>query len=444
MTRSGSFAAISARLDRHFLITQSGSSIRTEIAAGFTTFLTMAYIIVVNPTILSQAGVPFSGALFATCVASAIGTLLMGLIANYPFALAPGMGINAYFTFTVVLAMHYDWRVALGAVFISGAVFSVLTLVKVRALIVDAIPLSLKTAVGAGIGFFIAFIGLKNAGVITGSSTTFVTLGDIVSENVLLALLGLLLIAVLMARRVRAAMIIGITVVTLLAMIMGTAERPSAVFASPDWKSTFLALDIRGALSLGLLDVVFVFLFVDMFDTIGSLVGLGRHAGFLDADGRLPRLTRALFADAIASMAGALLGTSTVVTYIESATGVSEGGRTGFTAVVVSILFLLAAFFSPLLGSVPAIATAPALIIVGVLMIRSVLSIKWDDLTEAVPAFLTIVAMPLTFSIANGLAFGFIFYPAMKLLTGRSREVKPLVYVLAGLFILRYAYLGRD
>ena len=441
MRRGTPFAAISHAIDRQFLISESGSTIRTEVVAGMTTFLTMAYIIVVNPTILAQAGVPFSGALFATCVASAVGSLLMALIANYPFALAPGMGINAYFTFTVVLSMNYDWRVALGAVFISGAVFTLLTLVRIRALIVDAIPVSLKTAVGAGIGFFIAFIGLKNAGVIAASPTTFVTIGQVISSSVALALLGLLVIAVLMARRIRAAMIIGITVVTLLAMAIGVAQRPSGFLAKPDWHSTLGALDIRGALHLGLLDVVFVFLFVDMFDSIGSLVGLGRHAGLLDSDGRLPRLNRALFSDAIASMVGAVLGTSTVVTYIESATGVSEGGRTGFTAVIVSLFFLLAAFFSPILGSVPVIATAPALIIVGVLMTRSVLSIKWDDLTEALPAFLTIIAMPLTFSIANGLAFGFIFYPAMKVLTGRAREVKPLVYVLAVLFILRYAYL---
>lgn len=429
-------------LDAFFGLSASGTSVRTEMLAGATTFLTMAYIIVVNPTILSDAGVPFTGALFATCVAAAIGTLLMGLIANYPFALAPGMGINAYFAYTVVLTLNYPWRVALGAVFISGMVFVVLTLVRVRALIVDAIPMTLKTSVAAGIGLFIAFIGLKNAGVIAASPATFVTLGKIVSKETALALIGVLLIGALMARGFRSAMIIGILAVTVAAMVLGIAPPPQGIVQKPDWQSTLFQLDLRGALQVGLFDVVFVFLFVDMFDTIGSLMGLGQQAGFLTPEGRLPRLTRALFADATATVAGACLGTSTVTTYIESATGVSEGGRTGLTAVVVAMLFLLAAFFSPLAAAVPAIATAPALIIVGVFMISAVMTIKWNDLTEAIPAFLTLLAMPLTFSIANGLALGFIFYPLLKLLTGRGREVSWLVYLLAALFILRYVYLG--
>jgi AGZA family xanthine/uracil permease-like MFS transporter len=431
-------------LDKYFRLSEQGTTIRTEVMAGLTTFLTMAYIIVVNPTILSDAGVPFTGALFATCVASAFGSLLMGLTANYPFALAPGMGVNAYFTYTVVLGLKYDWRVALGAVFISGVIFAVLTLVRVRAMIVDAIPMTLKISVAAGIGLFIAFIGLKNAGVVVASPATFVTLGHLISWPTGLSLIGLLLIGVLMARRVRGAMIIGIVAVTIAAIALGLSQPPTGIVQKPDWHSTLFQLDVRGALSLGLLDVVFVFLFVDMFDTIGSLMGLGHQAGFLDSSGKMPRLTQALFADAAATVAGAALGTSTVATYIESATGVSEGGRTGLTAIVVAILFLLAAFFAPLAGAVPAIATAPALIIVGALMIRAVGTIKWEDLTEAIPAFLTLVAMPLTFSIANGLALGFIFYPLLKVLTGRWREASPLVYVLALLFILRYIYLGAE
>ena len=341
-----------------------------------------------------------------------------------------------------MLSLHHDWRTALGAVFISGIVFVILTLARIRALIVDAIPLTMKTAIAAGIGLFIAFIGLKNAGVIAASPATFVTLGPIISKPVLLALGGLLVTSVLMARGFKSAIIIGIFAVTAAAILMGLAKLPTQVIEVPDWRSTFLQLDVRGALRLGLFDVVFVFLFVDLFDTIGSLMGLGQQAGYLTPEGRMPRVNRALFADAVATIVGSLFGTSTVVTYIESATGVSEGGRTGLVAVVVSFSFLLSAFFSPVAGAIPAIATAPALIIVGALMIRAVLTIKWDDITEAIPAFVTMLAMPLTFSIANGLALGFIFYPLLKALTGRWREASPLVYLLAGLFVLRFIYLG--
>ncbi|HMV46473.1 MAG TPA: NCS2 family permease [Blastocatellia bacterium] len=431
-------------LERLFKLSENNTTIRTEVAAGVTTFLTMAYIIFVNPSILSEAGVPFSGALFATCIGAAVGSLMMGLVANYPFALAPGMGLNAYFTYSVVKTMGYDWRVALGAIFLSGVVFLILTLARIRAMIVDAIPMTMKTAVAAGIGLFIAFIGLKNAGVIAASPATFVTLGHIVSKPVLLSLGGLLVTAVLMARGFKSAIIIGIFAVTAAAMAFGLAKLPASFVQLPDWRSTFLQLDIRGALKLGLFDVVFVFLFVDLFDTIGSLMGLGRQAGYLTADGKMPRVNRALFADAVATIVGSLFGTSTVVTYIESATGVSEGGRTGLTAVVVAALFLLAVFFSPIAGAIPPIATAPALILTGALMISAVKTIDWEDLTEAVPAFLTILAMPLTFSIANGLAIGFIFYPLLKVLTGRAREASPLVYVLAALFVLRYVYLSAE
>jgi AGZA family xanthine/uracil permease-like MFS transporter len=435
---------LTGSLERLFKLTENNTTIRTEIAAGMTTFLTMAYIIFVNPAILSEAGVPFSGALFATCISAAVGSLLMGLIANYPFALAPGMGLNAYFTYTVVKGMGYDWRLALGAVFISGVVFLILTLARIRAMIVDAIPMTMKTAVAAGIGLFIAFIGLKNAGIIIASPATFVTLGHIISTPVLLALGGLLITGVLMSRGYRSAIIAGIFAVTAAAIIFKLSKLPTSVIEMPDWHSTFLQLDVVGAVKIGLFDVIFVFLFVDLFDTIGSLMGLGRQAGYLTPDGRMPRVNRALFADAIATIIGSIFGTSTVVTYIESSTGVSEGGRTGLTAVVVAVLFFLAAFFSPIAGAIPAIATAPALIIVGALMISAVTEIKWGDMTEAIPAFLTMLAMPLTFSIANGLAFGFIFYPLLKVLTGRGREASPLVYLLAVLFVLRYVYLGAE
>lgn len=440
----GTMTTSNAILERIFKLSANGTTIRTEVAAGATTFLTMAYIIFVNPTILSEAGVPFSGALFATCIASAIGSILMGLLANYPFALAPGMGLNAYFTYSVVKGLGYDWRVAMGAVFISGIAFLILTLVRIRAMIVDAIPMTMKTAVAAGIGLFIAFIGLKNAGVIAASPATFVTLGPVISKPVLLSLGGLLVTAALMARGFRSAIIIGILAVTVAAIALRLSGLPDGLVRMPDVRSTFLQLDVRGALRLGVFDVIFVFLFVDLFDTIGSLMGLGRQAGYLTPAGKMPRVNFALLADAIATIVGALFGTSTVVTYIESATGVSEGGRTGLTAVVVGGLFLLAAFFSPLAGAIPPIATAPALIIVGALMITAVKSIPWDDLTESIPAFITMIAMPLTFSIANGLALGFIFYPLLKLLTGRRREASPLVYVLAALFILRYVYLAAE
>jgi adenine/guanine/hypoxanthine permease len=431
-------------LERLFKLSENNTTIRTEIAAGLTTFLTMAYIIFVNPQILSEAGVPFSGALFATCLSAAVGSLMMGLLANYPFALAPGMGLNAYFAYTVVKTMGYDWRVALGAVFISGVAFLILTLARIRAMIVDAIPMTMKTSVAAGIGLFIAFIGLKNAGLIVASPATFVTLGHVTSKPALLALGGLIVTAALMARGYRTAIIIGVFLVTAVAILLNLSKAPDGWIQTPDVSSTFMKLDLGGALRLGAFDVIFIFLFVDLFDTIGSLMGLGRQAGYLTPDGKMPRVNRALFADAIATITGSIFGTSTVVTYIESATGVSEGGRTGLTAVTVAALFVLAMFFAPVAGAIPPIATAPALVIVGALMIGAVTSIKWEDMTEAIPAFLTMLAMPLTFSIANGLALGFIFYPLLKVLTGRWREVSPLVYVLAVLFVLRYAYLGAE
>ena len=437
-------SSITAALERLFKLSENNTTIRTELAAGLTTFLTMAYIIFVNPQILSEAGVPFSGALFATCLSAAVGSLMMGLLANYPFALAPGMGLNAYFTYTVVKTMGYDWRVALGAVFISGVAFLILTLARVRAMIVNAIPMTMKTSVAAGIGLFIAFIGLKNAGVIAASPATFVTLGHVTSKPTLLALGGLIVTAALIARGYKTAIIIGVFLVTAVAILLNLSKLPTGALQTPDLSSTFMKLDVVGALRLGAFDVIFIFLFVDLFDTIGSLMGLGRQSGYLTPDGKMPRVNRALFADAIATIAGSIFGSSTVVTYIESATGVSEGGRTGLTAVTVAALFVLAMFFAPVAGAIPPIATAPALIIVGALMIGAVTSIKWEDMTEAIPAFLTMLAMPLTFSIANGLALGFILYPLLKVLTGRWREASPLVYALAVLFVLRYAYLGAE
>lgn len=429
-------------LDRWFGLRDAGSDVRTELEAGFTTFLTMAYILVVNPQILSEAGVPIEGALFATAVGAAVGSILMGVLANYPFALAPGMGLNAYFTYTVVLGMGIPWQTALGAVFISGIVFILLTVGRIRELVIRGIPMPIKLATGAGIGLFIAFIGLRNAGIVAANPATMVTMGEVTSPLALLAFGGLVLTAALLARGWKTAIIVGIIVTAAGAYLAGVAEPPTALMAIPDPSGTFLAMDVPAALSLGLLQVVFVFLFVDMFDSVGTLVGLGRQAGFLTATGDLPRAQRALMADAVATTVGGALGTSTVTAYVESATGVAEGGKTGLTAVTVGCLFLLAVFFSPLAAAVPAVATAPALIIVGSLMLRAAVAIDWEDATDAVPAFLTIVGMPLTFSIANGLALGFISYPLIKLLAGRGGEVGMLAYALAGLFVLRFAFLG--
>ena len=429
-------------IERLFGVRRAGSTVRTEMEAGLTTFLTMAYILAVNPLILADAGVPVEGALFATAVAAALGCVLMGVLANYPFALAPGMGLNAYFAYTVVLGMGVPWQTALGAVFVSGVVFLFLTLVRVRELAIRAIPLGLKLATSAGIGLFIAFIGLRNAGIVVASEATLVGLGAVTSLPTLLAIAGLLLTAGLMARGWKSAIVVGIGATAAAAFLTGVAPPPSGIVSLPDPSGTFLQMDVRGAIGLGLLHVVFVFFFVDLFDTVGTLVGLGHQAGYLTPAGELPRAQQALLADSAATIAGAALGTSTVTSYVESATGIAEGGRTGLTAVTAGALFALAVFLSPLAAAIPAIATAPALIVVGSLMIRAAASVPWEDPTEAVPAFLAIVGMPLTFSIANGLALGFIAYPVVKLVAGRGREVSPLVYVVAVLFALRYAYLG--
>jgi adenine/guanine/hypoxanthine permease len=429
-------------IEGFFQLREHGTTVRREVEAGLTTFLTMAYILVVNPLILADAGVPIEGALFATAVAAGVGSVLMGVLANYPFALAPGMGLNAYFSYTVVLSMGVPWQTALGAVFVSGLVFVLLTLGRIRELAVRAIPRALKLAVGGGIGLFIAFIGLRNAGLVVADEATLVSLGPLTSAGVAISLAGLALTGALLARGWKSAIIAGIAATAAAAFLAGIADPPTALVSLPDPSGTFLQMDVAGALRLGLLQVVFVFLFVDLFDTVGTLVGLGQQAGFLTPEGELPRAQRALLADSIATTVGAALGTSTVTSYVESATGVAEGGRTGLTAVTVGALFLLAVFLSPLAASIPAIATAPALIVVGSLMLRGALAIDWSDPTEAIPAFLTLVGMPLTFSIADGLALGFVTYPVVKVLAGRGREVSPLVAILAALFVVRYLYLG--
>ncbi|HLT58838.1 MAG TPA: NCS2 family permease [Limnochordales bacterium] len=434
-------------LERWFRLSENGTTVRTELAAGLTTFMTMAYIIFVNPGILSAAGMSFDGVLIATVAAAALGTLLMAFLANYPFALAPGMGLNAYFAFTVVLGRGIPWETALGAVFISGLLFVLLTLSRAREMVVDAVPNGLKVAISAAIGLFIAFIGAQNAGLIVDDPATLVTLGDLREPGPLLALAGTLLTAGLLALKVRGAILWGILVTAGAGALLGFAPWPERIVEVPSlaaWGTVLGKLDLGGALRLGLLEIVLVFLFVDFFDTMGTLVGVSTRAGFLDPQGRLPRVQQAMLADAFATVGGAVFGTSTVTTYVESASGVSAGGRTGLTAVVVAVAFLLSLFFAPIIRMVadfPA-ATAPALIVVGALMMQVIGRIDWEDISEAFPAFVTIIAMPLTYSIATGIALGFISYPVVKLIAGKGRQVHWLVYVLAVLFALRFALLN--
>jgi AGZA family xanthine/uracil permease-like MFS transporter len=437
-------------LERLFKLRENGTSARTELIAGATTFMTMAYIIIVNPQILSSplgAGMDFNAVAAATCIGAAVGTLLMAFLANYPIALAPGLGLNAYFSFIICGKMGVPWQIALGIVFISGVVFTLLTLARAREMVVSAIPAPLKFATAAGIGLFIAFIGLKEAGVVRADPATYVTLGDLHSAPTLLALFGLAVTSALMAGKVKGAIFWGILITGVGGIVVGLV-RFTGVFALPSLGPTFLKMRPLAALRLEYLAPIFVLLFFDMFDTVGTLIGVGEQAGFMK-DGKLPRVNRALISDSIATMVGAPLGTSNVTSYIESAAGVSAGGRTGLANVFTAGLFLLALFFSPLVqmfGSGHEVAegvvlhpiTAPALIIVGCLMMKCVTRIEWTDYSEAIPAFLTLIVMPLTFSIAHGLAIGFISYPIVKALSGNAREVHWLVYLLAALFILRY------
>jgi AGZA family xanthine/uracil permease-like MFS transporter len=428
-------------LENWFKLRAHGTTVRTECVAGLTTFLTMVYIVFVNPEILSAAGMPRDAVFVATCLAAALGSAIMGVYANYPIALAPGMGLNAYFAFVVCGALGYSWQAALGAVFVSGCLFVVVSLLRVREWIVNAIPRSLKLAISAGIGLFLAIIGLKNAGLIAADPATFVTLGRLGEPGPLYAIAGLLVIVGLEARRVTGGIVIGILGVTAVAIALGHAQLAGVFAAPPSLAPTLLALDLAAALDAGLVAVVLTFFLVELFDATGTLIGVSHRAGLLDKDGKLPRLNRALLADSTAIVAGSLLGTSSTTAYIESAAGTSVGGRTGLTAVVVALLFLLALFVAPLAGSVPPFATAPALIFVAVLMTRGLAEIAWDDLTEAAPAVLCAVAMPFTFSIAHGIAFGFVSYAGVKLLAGRAREVPIAVWAIALVFVAKFALL---
>ena len=430
-------------LEHYFEFKALETNWRTEILAGFTTFMTMAYIVFVNPSILHETGMPLAAVTAATCISAALGSLLMGAFAKYPIALAPGMGLNAYFTYVVVKGMGVPWQAALGAVFVSGIAFFVLTLLGVRQLIISAIPFELYSAVAAGVGLFIALIGFRNSGIIVPSPSTTVTLGNLRAPATALAVFGLLLIGALLAWRVRAAMVIGILATTAIGLVIGVARWSPHPYVLGDLSATAGKLDLRATLRFGFLEIVFVFLFIDLFDNIGTLLAVGKKAGLFDHAHQIPRVNRILLSDAAATVVGSLTGTSTVVSYIESAAGVAAGGRSGVTAIVTGLLFVAALFVAPLVGAIPDAATAPALIVVGSLMMTVVRDIDWQDPEIAIPAFLTMFAIPLTFSIANGLAFGFTAYTVLKLARGKFREVNWLVYTLTALFVARFVYLSQ-
>jgi AGZA family xanthine/uracil permease-like MFS transporter len=454
-------------LEKLFKLSERNTNVQTEVMAGITTFMTMAYILFVNPSILGSAGMDKNAVLLATAIGSAAVTMMMGLFVNYPIALAPGMGLNAFYAFTVVIGMGIPWQIALGAVFISGIIFLILTLTQVRQLLVEGMPNSLKHAITVGIGLFITIIGLKLSGIMNirlslipptlekivaakgnGSPLSFETIiemGKLADKEVLLAVFGLIFISILMARKVKGAMLLGIVISTLVGIAMGIVQVPAGFVpvAIPNFSNNaFFALDIAGALGMGLTTIIFTFTFVELFDTMGTLVGTTSKAGIMQKDGKIPGIGKAMLVDATGVSLGAVLGTSTITAFVESAAGVGAGGRTGLTAVVCGIMFLLALFFTPIVGLIPDAATAPALIIVGSLMMESVKHIDFSDFTEAMPAFMTIIMMPFTYSIANGISFGLVLYPLLKLITGRGREVHWIVYILAVLVIVRLAFLA--
>lgn len=428
-------------LEALFKLSERGASVRTEVVAGVTTFLTMAYIIIVNPLILKDAGMPLAAVATATCLAAALGSIAMGLGANAPFAMAPGMGMNAYFTYTVVKAMHVPWPVALACVFVSGGVFLLLTLVGARRLIVESVPHSLYAATAGGIGVFIAFIGMKNAGVVTANPDTLVALGDLTRPAALIALAGVLLAAVLIARRVKGAFLLAMAAATIVSLLF---SHPAGSISVGMTAPPFLALDMTGVGSRGggLIEVIFVFLFVSLFDNVGTTLAVARQAGLVESDGRVRGLDRLLAIDSLAAMAGALLGTSTVTTYIESAAGIAEGGRTGLTSVTTGLLFLMALPLTALIGYIPPAATAPALILVGAMMMAPLAEITWGEIAESLPAFLCFATIPLTFSIANGLSLGLIAFVALKFARGQTRRDDLLTGLLALAAALRFALMA--
>jgi len=438
----------SGRLERYFSLSERGTNVRTEVLAGVTTFLTMAYIVLVNPAILGSAGLPVAAVAAATCFAAAFASILMGLASNTPLALAPGMGLNAYFSYTVVQQMGVPWQVALGCVFISGVAFLVLTLTGVRQLIVNSIPHYLFAAVAGGIGLFIGFIGFKDAGIVVSNPATFVALGNLKDPSAALAIFGLVVIGALSVWNVRGAMLIGIVVTTLAGWAMGMVSVSPEPYSLEALTGTAFQLDLSGVFGLtgshglGLLEILFVFLFVDLFDNIGTLVAVTKRAGLMDKNGRIPRLNRILITDATATIVGSMAGTSTVTSYVESAAGVQAGGRTGLTAVVTGVLFLAMMFVAPYAQVIPLAATAPALIIVGGLMLLPLTEVEWEDPLSAIPAFLTVAMIPLTFSIANGLAFGITAHAALKIVRGTITKTDWFLLVLALLFVVRFVWMG--
>ena len=436
-------------LEKLFKLSEHNTCVRTELLAGLTTFLTMAYIIFVNPSILAQTGMDQGAVFVATCLAAAFGCFIMGLYANYPVAQAPGMGLNAFFTFGVVMGMGYTWQVALGAVFLSGIAFLILSMFKVREWIVNSIPNSLRIGIGAGIGLFLALIAVKNAGIVVANPATIVGLGDLTSLQPALAVLGFFLIIAMSHKNIKGAVLYSILIITALGLAFGDVKFTGVMAMPPSLAPTFMQLDLtsgfttaEGAFNFAMLSVVFAFLFVILFDTSGTPIAVADKAGMLDKQGRLPRLGKALMSDAVSTVAGAVLGTSSTTSYIESASGVAAGGRTGMTAVTVGALFLLALFLSPLAGMVPAYATAGALFYVAILMMSSLAKVDWDDLTEAAPVAVVTLMMPLSFSIAHGIELGFISYAAIKLLSGRYKDVSVSVWVLAVLFLAHLVFSG--
>jgi len=428
-------------LDRHFKLRDNHTDVRTELVAGLTTFLTMVYIIFVNPSILGDAGMPKDSVFVATCLVAALGTALMGLYANYPIAMAPGMGLNAYFAYAVVGGMGIGWQAALGAVFISGCLFVVVTLVGLRGMIVDGIPRSMRVGITVGLGMFLALIALKNAGIVVANENTLVKAGDLHQPAAMMAAAGFVVIVALDRLRVRGAILIGIVLVTVLSFFFGGNTYRGVFSVPPSIEPTLFHLDIKGAWAAGILNVVLVFFLVELFDATGTLMGVARRAGLL-VEGKMHRMNRALLADSGAILAGSVLGTSSTTAYLESASGVQAGGRTGLTALTVAALFLACLFIAPLAGAVPTYATAPALLFVACLMLADLSEVEWGDTTESIPAAVTALGMPFTYSIAEGIAFGFITYAALKLLTGRARTVKPVVWVIAALFLFKIVYVG--
>ncbi|MGA9061457.1 MAG: NCS2 family permease [Terracidiphilus sp.] len=432
------------RLEAYFEFARLGTNWRTEILAGVTTFLTMAYIVLVNPVVLADAGLPLSAVTAATCLSAAFGSILMGVIARYPLALAPGMGLNAYFTYTVCLKMHVPWQTALGAVFLSGVIFLAITVAGIQRVILRAIPHQLYAAVAGGIGLFIAFIGFQHAGLVVRDANTLVGMGNIRNPTAYLALLGLILMVALEIRKVKGSILIGVLSITGIAWALHMVHWTPAAGGIHSLAETAFKLNILGAINKGLLEIIFVFFFVDLFDNLGTLVAVTKRAGLIEADHSIPRLNRILLADATASIFGSLTGTSTVTSYVESTAGVAAGGRSGVTAIVTGLLFLGAIGASPFVGIVPPAATAPALILVGSLMLATITEIHWHDPLVAVPAFLTLVLIPLTYSIANGLGFGIVAWAVLHLFAGKARRQDWLLYLIAALFLARFIYLGSN